>query len=53
MKSIWTLVLLVTLASAGPEGPGRIRYRDGAIEPALAEAKASGRIVLIVVAWDG
>ncbi len=53
MRSICALILLVALASAGPEGPGRIRYRDGALDPALAEAKASGRIVLIVVAWDG
>ena len=53
MKTICALIVLSTLVSAGPDRPGRILYRDGALEPALAEAKTDGRIVLIVVAWDG
>jgi hypothetical protein len=51
MRTIATFLFLSTLAVAGPDGPGRIRYRE--LEAALAEAKASGRIVLIVVARDG
>jgi hypothetical protein len=52
MRTICTFALLATLASAGPEG-GPIRYRDVALEAALAEAKAHERPVLVVLWMDG
>jgi hypothetical protein len=52
MRTIGALALLVTLASAGPEA-ARIRYRDGGLEAALAEAKAKERPVLVVLWMDG
>ena len=51
MRTICTLTLLSALALAGPEV--RIRYREGTLETALAEAKATGRVVLVVVEWYG
>jgi len=52
MRSTCTLLLFAALAAGAPES-GRIRYRAGAFDVALAEAKKDGRLALAVFAWDG
>jgi hypothetical protein len=50
MRIFCTLALFCALAAADPT---RIRYRDGGLDAALAEAKSGGRLVLVVLAMDG
>ena len=50
MRTTCVITLLAVLASADP---GLIHYRDGGLGAALAEAKAEGRLVLVVLAMDG
>ncbi len=52
MRGTFALLLLTALAAGAPES-GRIRYRAGAFEVAVAEAKKDGRLALAVLAWDG
>lgn len=53
MKTVCTIALFATLVSAAPDGPDRIRYRRGSLEPVLVDARAGGRLVLVTVSWPG
>lgn len=53
MRTLCTIAMLTTLASAVPDGAGRVRYRESGLDAALAEAKSTGRLVLVMLAMDG
>jgi hypothetical protein len=50
MRTLYALALFCALAWADATP---IRYRDTGLDAAIAEAKTSGRLVLVVLAMDG